>query len=108
MPRPKLPEEQVKETVGVKLTPDVIRELNEIADAIGSRPSAVGRELLLLGLAVYKGVAGSPILGQIVTISLEKVEPGAEEEVGLIFKVSEQDQKIETPGRRAGQQRKRS
>lgn len=54
MPRLKLPEGQVKETVGVKLPPAIIDELSEIGAAWDMKPGTVGRELLLLGLAFVR------------------------------------------------------
>lgn len=69
MARPKLPKDQVKETVGVKLTPGDIAYLQRIADATGSTASGVGREFLLLGMAVYRSVKNpESLLGKMLGI----------------------------------------
>lgn len=56
MPRPKLPTEKVKETLGIKLEPANLEEVQAIADATGRKAGSVGRDLLLLGLAVRKAI----------------------------------------------------
>lgn len=61
MARPKLPAEKVKETVGVKLPRDIIAELARLGALWDCAPSAAGRELLLLGLAVLQGSKDSKI-----------------------------------------------
>ena len=66
MPRPKLPEHKVKDTVGIKLPKNVISELETIGRTLDLKPSAVGRELLMLGLAVYKASSGNEILANLL------------------------------------------
>lgn len=65
MGRPKLPVTELKETVGIKLPPSVIRELESIGEKLQQKPSAVGREMLLLGLSVYKATGGSKIFATV-------------------------------------------
>lgn len=64
MPRPKLPKDKVKETVGIKLTPDVITELEAIGKEWDCKLGTAGRELLLLGLAVYRAAQASEVFGK--------------------------------------------
>jgi hypothetical protein len=52
MARPKVAADQLKETIGVKLPPGAIKLLKEIADQQERKLSAVGRDMLLLGLEV--------------------------------------------------------
>lgn len=52
MARPKLPDDQRKETIGIKLPPEVIETLNTLAEEQDRKPSAIGRDMLLLGLSV--------------------------------------------------------
>lgn len=52
MARPKLPEDKLKETVGIKLPPGAIESLKVKAEEQDRKPSAVGRDMLLLGLSI--------------------------------------------------------
>lgn len=61
MPRPKLPEDQVMETVGVKLPPGVIAELDQLSDEWECKRGSAGRDLLLLGLAVVRATRSSDL-----------------------------------------------
>lgn len=56
MPRKKLPPGQVKETVGVKLTPAQRQTLEAIGARDGRKIGTVGRDLLLLGLDVFNAL----------------------------------------------------
>lgn len=77
MARPKLPVSELKETVGIKLPPSVIRELELIGEKLGRKPSSIGREMLLLGLSVYKATGKSDIFNQsIVGDDLEIIGEG--------------------------------
>lgn len=96
MARPKLPTHLVKDTVGVKLTPDVIEELNAIAESVGSRPGTIGRELLLLGLAVYKSSRGSALLSEMMAANYEPAAKALidDDEAGLLFGLDESPTEI--------------
>ena len=56
MPRRKIPDEERLETEGIGLPKQVIERLEEISLRWGVKRSAAGRELLLLGLAVYEAM----------------------------------------------------
>lgn len=62
MARPKLPTELVKETLGIKLDPATIRELEAIGAARNLKPSAVAREFLLIGMAATEALRGNTFL----------------------------------------------
>jgi hypothetical protein len=53
MPRPKKNEEDLLETIGVKLNSETIKVLDEIASKTETSRSWAGRRLILLGLEQY-------------------------------------------------------
>jgi hypothetical protein len=75
MARPKLPKDQKKDTVGIKLPPPVIDRIEELHEEWGVKHSAVGRELLLLGLAVYEAGKGNKTLARLREDSASDTAP---------------------------------
>lgn len=80
MGRPRLPASKLKETVGIKLPPSVIAELESIGEKLGQKPSAVGREMLLLGLSVYRASGNSKIFAVRPGDELEPIGEGSPNE----------------------------
>jgi len=56
MARRKLPEAQVLDTVGIKLSKATIKTLEELGQHWGCKPSAAGRVLLEFGRTIYEAL----------------------------------------------------
>jgi hypothetical protein len=87
MARRKLPKEQVKETVGVKLLPSTVRKLNKLADQWDCFQATAGRFALEFGMAIIEALEAKGITvkfsedanGSKITIEDEfSIVPGSE------------------------------
>ncbi len=68
MARPKKPENELKENVGVRASLTTIKELEDLAASYGETKAWVARKLLLFGLTTIKSMAQSG-----VEINLSKI-----------------------------------
>lgn len=85
MPKPKLPEQDKKEVVPLRLPPAVISAVREIAERWGEvrgkeiKAATVARELVLIGLGVVEVARRSKMLTELIqeTEIIESVKNGA-------------------------------